>query len=426
MGSFNTTCAISHAPIRPNDKVRLFFLASQTGYSVDSRKSILSIGCQCYPWDDFKVIGGISLEATYEDYNSYSFDEKSIFAQLILNQIKKNYSENVSIEGKEYNSSHDHMDVNVNDLDWEKILHMIHSGRLYLKAFGHQASPAVGMMAIHESVYEIMMKETYEQYKVDNNDYKNAYYITVGFEDRLKEDVEKYNAEIGENAWKEFYQYFEEEVQKGEMTEEDAIKQSKFMLKHRNEFESDPYCRFAFQSASIIRELRTFSQKIAKLKNTENALEVNEHSDIDLIKKHTESIYFNERMMTHNFMYRPLMTSGQEYDLRDHGVFLKKVSDAILTISSPAEEDEYLATKKFSKQWQEINLSEILERLEGWYNKEDLKEQIDLLKPIFENLSLGEKLIIDSSEIRNEKYKSLIEMVWNKHLDLHINIDTKF
>src|ERR1044071_4618706 len=125
MGSFNTTCAISHAPIRPNDKVRLFFLASQTGYSVDSRKSILSIGCQCYPWDDFQVIGGISLEATYEDYNSYSFDEKSIFAQLILNQIKKNYSENVSIEGKEYNPYHDHMDVNVNDLDWEKILEMI-------------------------------------------------------------------------------------------------------------------------------------------------------------------------------------------------------------------------------------------------------------------------------------------------------------
>lgn len=425
MGSFNTTCAISHSAITPGDKVRLFFLASQDGHSNDAQKNILSIGCKCYPWDDFKVIGGMSLEATYEDYNSYSFDEDSIFSQLILKQIKENYLENVSVEGEEYNSSHDHMDINVNDLDWEKILDMIHSGRLYLKGYGRGVKPAVGMMAIHESVYNIMMKETYEQYKCDTDDYRDSYYVTVGFEDELKESIAKHTAKDNDESWKEFYKYFEEEVKNGEVTEDEAIKQSKRMAKFNKEMDRDTDCNFVFQSRAIIQNLRSFSDKILKLKGTENEIEVNDYSDDDLIYKHAESIFFNGRMMTHNFMYRPLITSGQEYDHVADGIFWQKVSNALLTKSGSWEEDEHILTRKVSKQWQEINLSEILERFKDWFEDEDLEKRIDSLKPIFNNFNEKEVFVIASSDIKNEKYKPLIEMIWNKELDLHINIDTK-
>lgn len=423
MGSFNTTCAISHSAITPGDKVRLFFLASQDGYSEDAQKNILSIGCQCYPWDDFKVIGGISLEATYEDYNSYSFDEKSIFSQLILSQIKENYLENVSVEGKEYNSYHDHMDVNVNDLDWEKILNMIHSGRLYLKGYGRGVNPAVAMMAIHESVYNVMMKETYEKYKCDTDNYKDAYYVTVGFEDALKENIEKYEVKEDDDSWKNLYKHFKNDIKDGKMTEAEAIQQSKIMAKIYNQMDRDPDCNFVFQSRSIIQSLRHFSDKILKLKNTENEIEINEYSDRDLIKKHTESIYFNGRMMIHNFMYRPLMTSGQEYDHIADGIFWQKVSNELLTKTDSYEEDEHVVTRKLSKQWQEINLSDILERFEEWFEDEDLEDRINSLKPIFNDFNENEILIIPFPELKNEKYKPLIELIWNKELDLHIKID---
>lgn len=424
MGSFNTTCAISHSPITPGDKVRLFFLASQAGFSDDPQKNILSIGCQCYPWDDFKVIGGISLQATYDDYNSYSFDENSIFSKMILEHIKNNYLENVSEEGKEYNEYHDHMDVNVNDLDWQKVLNMIHSGRLYLKGYGRGVKPAVAMMAIHEPIYDIMMKETYEQYKRDSKNYKDSYYVTIGFEDFLKENLDKYAIKEDNESWKKFYEFFEDKVKDGTMTQDQAIKKARHMAELHKDMERDHDCTFVFESRSIVQSLRNFSIKIRKEKDTDKKIEITEYTDNDLISKHAESIYFNERMMTHNFMYRPLMTSGQEYDHISDGVFWQKISNALLTKTDSYEEDEHVVTKKCSIQWQEINLSDILNRLEEWFDEpEDLQEQKDLLKKVLDSVSEGQTLIIPKSEMKDEKYKNLMQYIWNKELDLHIKID---
>jgi len=50
MGSFNTTCAVSHASIRDGDKVRLFFLLSNNfSYDFNPRRDSISKGFQCYP-----------------------------------------------------------------------------------------------------------------------------------------------------------------------------------------------------------------------------------------------------------------------------------------------------------------------------------------------------------------------------------------
>lgn len=423
MGSFNTTCAISHTPIRPNDKVRLFFLASKSGYYKDQERNILSIGCQCYPWDDFEVIGGISLESTYEDYNNYSFQEDNIFSAYIYNIIRRNYSPNISVEGEEYNSYHDHMDVKLDDLDWAKIMNMIHSGRLYLNGYGRGAKPAVAMMAIHESVYQIMMAETYEKYVNETSDYRNATYVTVGFQDALKKNLEKEALSNLENDWERFLKHFQEEADKGTITQEQAIIQAKSFAKIHKSTSRDHLSQYTFQSESPLNGLRDINEEIKNLKAKGENFLTNECDDNDLIAKHTEALYFNGRMSTHNFMYRPLMTSGQEHDLTADGVFWAKVSNALMTMNWEYESEEHILTRKMSKQWQEIKLSEIHETFKDWFDEDDFKERIMKINNIFVNNSKGSFVTILAKDIKNLEYKELAEVIWNKELDIIIEID---
>lgn len=423
MGSFNTTCAISHTRIRPNDKVRLFFLASKGGYYKDPERNILSIGCKCYPWDDFEVIGGISLEATYEDYNNYSFQEDNIFSVYIYNLIRRNYSPNVSVEGEEYNEYHDHMDVKVDDLDWEKIMDMIHSGRLYLNGYGRGAKPAVAMMAIHESVYQIMMDETYEKYVNETSDYRNATYVTVGFQDVLKKNLEKEALSNLDSDWERFLTHFQKKVDAGEITQEQAVIEAKSFARFNKSTNRDHLSQYTFQSESPLNGLRSISEEIKDMIDKGENFPFNPPDDNDLIAKHTEGLYFNSRMSTHNFMYRPLMTSGQEHDLTADGVFWSKVSNVLMTMNREYESEEHILTRKISKQWQEIKLSEIHSTFKEWFDEDDLEERITGINSLFINNPKGSFVTILAGNIKNPEYKALAEVIWNKELDIIIEID---
>jgi hypothetical protein len=423
MGSFNTTCAISHAPIRPDDKVRLFFLASKGGYYKELERNILSIGCQCYPWDDFEVIGGISLEATYEDYNNYSFKEDDIYSHYIHNIIKRDYSPNIRVEGEEYNESHDHMDVKVENLDWEKIMNMIHSGRLYLKGYGRGAKPAVAMMAIHESVYQIMMNETYEKYVNETSDYRNATYVTIGFKDLLLKNLEKEALSNLDSDWERFLKHFQKEVDSGKITHEQAVNQAKLFAKMHKSTSRDHHCNYTFQSESPLNGLRELNDNIKEIVSKGGDFAFNPCKDDELIQKYTEGLFFNSRMSTHNFMYRPVMTSGQEHDLTADGMFWSKVSNALITMNTAYESEEHILTRKMSKQWQEIKLSEIHATFKDWFDEEDFEERIMNINNIFVNSSKGSFVTILAKDIKNPEYNELAEVIWNKELDIIIEID---
>lgn len=156
MGCFNYTCAISHAPIRPNDKVRLFFIASSTTRFGD--KNYTFNGFQLEPYDAFKVIGGISLKSSYLDYGNFDLDN-SIYTKYILSVIQKNYIMQTENDIQKSIFMKKYINIEKENLTFEHIMNMIHHGCLYIKSEHGEHAVIVNLMAVHEEIYNMMCKE---------------------------------------------------------------------------------------------------------------------------------------------------------------------------------------------------------------------------------------------------------------------------
>ncbi|AFC21816.1 hypothetical protein GAP32_366 [Cronobacter phage vB_CsaM_GAP32] len=419
MGSFNTTCAVSHSPIREGDKVRLFFLASQPNtYKFDPLRDSLNKGCQCYAWDDFKVIGGISLEAKYSDYNNYEFDEDSIYARYIRWIIRTNYSMNVPEEGKEYNEYHDHMNVPVKDLTWEQIFDMQHSGRLFLKGYGSGPLSFVGIMAIHESVYQIMLNEPFEVY-VGREDGNDNPYKTVTFETALAKKLAVNDQQELDKLVEQFKEYTKDQDWSEEKKHEVALRMAQNKIDSLSENHALNYAYTNCQTPYA--ELRDiFTTHNAKDESDETKVNFGDVTLDDIKAKTFEGVFFNGRFDERHFMYRPLMTSGQEHDLVRDGIFWSKVSAAIGSIGSEWEEEEHVVTRKISKSWQETTVSEVIERLSEWYEPNDKKyiEVVEKLTKLLEDVSME---IISVEQLKSDEYKFIRELIWNTDLELRIS-----
>lgn len=430
MGSFNTTCAISHAPIREGDKVRLFFLASESYRhdTEDAEQFSISKGCQCYPHDDFKVIGGVALEATYADYNNYEFDEDSIPAQFILDLIRKSYCENVPVEGINYNPYHDHMSVSVNDLDWQKVLDMIHSGRLFLN--GHTKRKAfVATMAVHESVFDVLMYKSISNYDYDKQDYVSKTldeYVSELINTFLEKKSGNVPQEYIDRAQKIYEKHFEsaagnaEEISKLQLKMMDFAAEMAEIWSDRDDSNSRGGARdFVWHGGNPFNQMTKFGKKIVLEDSDEDNQEYYQVTDEDvayIAKLAAETEYFNVGMVVNNFMYRPIMTSGQEHDFPAHSAMLRKLADAIDDIPSPWSE-EHLPVNLHREQWQEINMSDIEKQFNEWYD-DDAELYIAKLKKAIEGLDV---LIIQPSELhyRNDTY-DLHDMIDNRTLELRI------
>jgi hypothetical protein len=85
MASYNKTCLISGTQIKKNEKVNVFFLASTGSYK--NNKTIM-VGDMVYPWNAFKVIAGVSVEAINKGYGRFEII-KNRRSELVLNYIKE-------------------------------------------------------------------------------------------------------------------------------------------------------------------------------------------------------------------------------------------------------------------------------------------------------------------------------------------------
>lgn len=356
MGSFNTTCAVSHASIRDGDKVRLFFLLSnQFSYNFDPQRDSINKGGQCYPWDDFTIIGGVSIPATYADYGSYDFDEKSIESLYIHDFITTNYVENVSEKGQEYNEFHDHMDVKVDDLSWGKIQDMIHSGRLFMNNGGYSKEssnlPFVAVLAVHENVYQVMIGSN--------------------------EDIE--NELVNETSYNSENQF-------------GVIKKRFFNLQ--------PIAN-AEEPTMGMKQLAKKLKLSIDNKNIERAA--------------LETDKFLISMYCYNLMLRPVRTSGQDGDLESEVNFMRRIASAVENI--PEKWDDTLPTNKFSLNWQEANLSDLQEMIKDAYNNLNDEEYLYFAKMIEDKDKI---IIEPEDWEKNEYYEYLGDFFSNKVLPLHI------
>lgn len=80
MGSFNHTCHISGLPITTDDAVKLFFI-SNDGFDHS--------GLMCYPHDQYRFCS-FGIDAEYDDYGGFEFDENDPHFKYFLEYIKFN------------------------------------------------------------------------------------------------------------------------------------------------------------------------------------------------------------------------------------------------------------------------------------------------------------------------------------------------
>lgn len=313
MGDWNKTCGISRTPIKSGDKVRLLFIAStRKDFRSSPEFSSISKGNLNCSYEDFKIIGGLPLQATYDKYGLYKIkNSKGIEASYVLDQIKKYYvqtDKDVYSEIEQNNKKH--TNVRKESLTFSKIQKMIMQGELYIKHFDPKYYSFVSIMEIHEEVYQTLMN-------IDNITYDYELSKTV------KMDFDTYIAV----KMKKFYEWKEkidnkvaERLEKKQFPNlpEDALisflkKSTMFMIEREESYNT-------FYSLSgqhiIIDLLELLDQR-------------NEEKEEVVVKKLIEAELFAKKLDEFNIMIRPSLSTNETDDLDNQLRFLKPLLNTL-------------------------------------------------------------------------------------------------
>ncbi|WZW26901.1 hypothetical protein [Vibrio phage TCU_VP02_YC] len=382
MGSFNTTCAITRTPIQEGGLARVFFLemdAFATNYY--GRQGLfknIMMGCGCYPWDNFKIIG-YPLLGKYADYNNYEFEDADM-ANMTLAAINKRYVPNRVAEGKtleDYNEYHDYMEIDEIS-DMSQLQDMEHSGSLRVKG-AHGNVTAVVKMAMHEEVYQMMLEGNVTEGWGDDAK-------TYSFADDLKRLTDKYSGSVSG------FDALTEKQQKRMIDMRDEL-YAKADAGEINERTGEPYTR---EEAD-----KSFNQMVEWL--AEDRFELGDeraewfaHSshyrdmadlkdNQELVHKLAEAVvgakWCARWMMCNNYEFAPVMTCGQDYDTASHASRLRKLADIIESKKNKYHYEEHVELDVVRSERVELSLSNLKERFADWYD-EDEQEYQDLLSAI--------------------------------------------
>lgn len=331
MGSFNTTCAVSKAPIRRGQKARVFFLIMNTfehHYNLSQKGLFSSIlqGFQCYPWDSFKVIG-YPLVGSYQDYNQYEFEDKYL-EDLTLSIINKFYIPNTIQEGKtekDYNTYHDHLNIDQIS-DMKQLQDMEHSGALRVKS-PHGVS-IIAKMAIHEEVFQQLIKTSIFEFNIVEYGLKYS-----------QDEYLKYLLDTLNNK---------EQLLKNS-TEEDADFQN-FLIKDK--------LNQIFKHEGLVQEYPNLIISCVDNDNKEK-----------LLQSHVDFIWTANFFQQYNFEFIPVYSSGQ--NIYDHADMLKSLSHIVENLTNDYNEEETITLHKEITEKISISLTELDEKFNLWFDGEE-------------------------------------------------------
>ena len=382
MGSFNTTCAISRAPITESQKVRVFFLVMDThSYHYNKREkglfSMPQMGSHCYPWDNYKVIG-YPLLATYEDCNNYEFIDKDL-ERLTLEAINEIYIPNEVQEGKtieDYNKYHDYMGIEKIE-NMKQLQDIEHSGSLRVKSY--HGTSIIAKMAIIEDVFQELIKSC--SYNMDRVNYKKF------------STFEEYKQEL----WNKVKD--PEELMKESDPTFDALKKIiKEKSKDKKEYEEKISRMMEFKIENVLRKMfeeQAVYNDVISYHLSQESMEVKER----IIEAWVTFKWITNFMYAYNMEYAPAITSGQCYDFQDHARMLDKMSEIISNLRRPYD-DETLKIKREKNQRLSISLKELEEKINDWYSPQDQTYQDYLkIKKLIENENIESVDLEGSCEV---------------------------
>lgn len=370
MGSFNTTCAISKTPIVDGQKAIVFFLVwnSHTHHytkRTNGQFAIEEMGCTCYPYDKYKVIG-YPLLGVYDDRNKYVFEDKDI-EKLTLNAINQIYMKNEVKEGfkeSDYNSCHDFLNIEfIEDMEMAQI--MEHSGALRVKT--PYGISFVAKMAIHEKIYkEMILDYSWKNYKQEIFNFSSicekltekflfgndVYSLLEGFQlDRIERLKTRLMEKLGEKDHNE------------NLITEDSIESE--LLKYANVLLS------SYEESS--HEERDNWRYSINSNPAKDVLAVKENPIIanKIIEAWVGGKLTNEYFLEYNMEFAPVMISGQEFDFEKDEERLRKMSEIVREIEPDCVHEESIKLEKEFIDKKYLSLKILDEKINEWIDKEE-------------------------------------------------------
>lgn len=332
MGSWKTTCAVTSAPISSGQPVRLFFIASdRMKYRASAERSTISKGSISYTYNDFKIIGGMGIKAFYSNMGRYVFDEKNMVAEHIIEEIKNAYVPNPENLDKE-NFYDDFINIPAEKLDFKTIQRMIEEGDLYIKSYNPGVLNFVSVMAIHESIYQMMINEGTTHYIPKINDYKTKF-----LQDVFNEEWDNYLI-WKDNIEKQSHGYLDLFIKKDEVSDEQnmikAKKKALYSAMTMNKFGQDYERHYVFRGQDHLVSFLNLYHKYPG------------ETEESVVFKIIEARLFSRKLEEHNIMIRPTMTSCETKNIDDTIQFykemivsLEKIADTEFEIIDEEDED---------------------------------------------------------------------------------------
>lgn len=151
MGYYKKICMLSNVPVKINDKVKVFFLASTGDYK---SKETIMVGNLIYPWSAFKVVAGLSIDAIYKGYDKFDIID-NIKSKLVLKYLQSA--------------------MKIKDLTYENMFDLIFDGKTFIDY--HKENTFLSAGYIHADIYD-----------------KSIYYLKEMDDeyDNIKDDFERY------------------------------------------------------------------------------------------------------------------------------------------------------------------------------------------------------------------------------------------
>ena len=415
MGSFNSTCAVSRAPISPSDKVRLFYIISNNfteslypGH--DPSNQTMHRGLGCYVYDNFSTVG-FPLEATYEDYGIFEVtNPEHPYAQFTLDVIKENYSPNpkLSEDDENYSRRDDQYSALPADyLTFETINDMIREGVLYCEA-GSYGKKFIGFYPVLEEVYQVLIQGTAEIY---DNTVEPTVYTDYNLTQYSEMQQRKYNAQDKK---------YSESLAKYRKLYEDrigCIKKDGTVLTAE---EAEENIMDLASLSNDSREHHEFSYKDSFNRNsymqfirdtTGSDMSAEELSEFN--KMHSEALFYIICLSRYNYELIPPRTSGQEYDTIDQGALLVKMGQALLKKSHV--EREHNIPLSSSTVHLILSLNDLSKEFEEHYDEEKRTKGLDAIRE-YDRIYGYKDMILTYEEAKEQGLEDLFYFIETRHL----------
>lgn len=349
MGSFNSVCGVSRTPIRPGDKVRLFFIVSNFGIHNKKhdqgnlvRNRLAHRGLGSCTYDHFTVLG-YPMKVTYDDSGAYNFCESDPIVKYNMGIIRKNY---IMVQQSEHEDEKyfDHFDIPVEDITPDVVNDMVRDGALYVSNYPSSYC-FVQFFPVLEDVYELLLEGTVN------------FYARKGFQDLTLEQYYEYRYEIRNKTIMEYNAEFDKLLEERQH-EIGAVDSNGNVTS----------AEYIYTMAEIQARLSTDMYELDR-KNDWSYQNSTDYTDItsipDIINYHYETSFAIRKMNKYNIEMVPTMTAGQEQEVHEHAAFLSRVGQMLYT--RQIKEDE--RTSVIPKSVIEVKYADMVDYFDDHWNE---------------------------------------------------------